>query len=340
MSAIARPSRPLISAVMPTFNRAELLSQSLESLARQTLSPSEYEVIVVDDGSTDETADVCKRFMPRLRLHYAAIAKSGNSAAKNLGLFLSEAPITLFFDDDDVADAALLRKHLDAHAQHPDEKVAILGYTTWDPHLEITPVMEYVTEIGQLLFAYHNIADGQQLDWTYFWAGRSSCKRRFLTRHGIFDQDFPPIIEDIELAYRLSKHGLRVVHRREASSFMARPITFQGFCQRCLRQGQALKRFSAIHPEQAVQDYCRVAGAAERWTEVEQDLPSMGVRVQELEATLASSSAPSRDHILAELHKLYRLAFEAFRLKGIVGASVQKVGAAASGSSAATHAAS
>jgi len=66
----------------------------------------------------------------------------------------------------------------------------------------------------------------------------------------------------------------------------------------------------------------------------------MVVRVQELEATLASSSAPSRDHILAELHKLYRLAFEAFRLKGIVGASVQKVGAAASGSSAATHAAS
>jgi hypothetical protein len=317
-----------------------MLKWSLESLARQTLSPSEYEVIVVNDGSTDSTADVVGQFSSRLNVRFASIANSGISAAKNLGLFLSEAPITLFFDDDDVADSGLLRSHLDAHDLFPDENFAVLGFTTWDPRVEITPVMDYVTEGGQFLFSYPSIADGQVLDYTYFWGGRSSCKRRFLTQHGIFNQDFRAIIEDIELAYRLSKHGLRVVHRREASSFMARPITFLGFCQRCLRQGQALNRFSAIHPEQEVQDYCRVAGAAERWTEVEQHLPSMVVRVQELEATLASSSAPSRDHILAELRELYRLAFDAYRLKGIVGASVPKVGAAASASSAVTHAAS
>ena len=49
--------------------------------------------------------------------------------------------------------------------------------------------MEYVTEIGQQLFSYKNLEDGQRLDYTYFWGGRSSCKRSLLTTYGSFDQD-------------------------------------------------------------------------------------------------------------------------------------------------------
>ncbi len=325
---------------MPTLNRASLLAQSLESLARQTLSPSEYEVIVIDDGSTDDTADVIPRFSSRFNLRCVSIENSGISAAKNLGLFLSEAPITLFFDDDDIADSALLREHLDAHSRNPDENIAILGHTTWDPRLEITPVMEYVTEIGQLLFSYRNCADGQQLSYTYFWGGRSSCKRRFLTQHGIFNQDFRAIIEDIELAYRLSKHGLGVVHARAAASFMARPVTFDDFCRRCEKQGDALRRFSMLHSEREVQAYCRVAGAAAQWAEVGQQLPSDVDRVHELEAGLVSGLAGPREMILTELRDLYRRSFEAFRLKGILGALVQRTDlAAASGSPTAVDAA-
>jgi cellulose synthase/poly-beta-1,6-N-acetylglucosamine synthase-like glycosyltransferase len=326
VKAVARASRPLISVVMPTFNRAPLLAQSLEGLARQTLSPSEYEVVVVNDGSTDGTADVCERFASRLQLHYASIANSGISAAKNLGLFLSQAPITLFLDDDDVADSTLLRAHLDAHDRHRDENIAILGYTTWDPSLEITPVMEYVTEIGQLLFSYRSMADGQKLDYTYFWGGRSSCKRRFLSQHGIFNQDFRAIIEDIELAYRLSKHGLRVVHARAAASFMVRPITFADFCQRCERQGEALRRFSTLHPEPEVQEYCRVAGSGERWTDLGQQLPAIVGRVLTLEADLTSGLASPRENALAELRELYSLSFEAYRIKGAVSAAVPQWG--------------
>lgn len=307
-----------------------MLAQSLESLARQTLSPNQYEVVVVDDGSTDETADVCERFRSRVQLRYAAIANSGISAAKNLGLFMSEAPIALFLDDDDVADSGLLRAHIDAHARHRDENIAVLGFTTWDPRLEVTPVMEYVTEIGQLLFSYRSIADGQQLDYTYFWGGRSSCKRRFLSQHGIFNQDFRAIIEDIELAYRLSKHGLRVVHVRTAASFMARPITFDDFCRRCVRQGDAHRRFSMLHSEPEVQDYCRVAGAAEQWAVLGQELPSIVDRVRELEGAIASGSASPRETPLAELRELYRLSFEAFRLTGIIGGIVPVSATAAS----------
>ncbi len=71
--------------------------------------------------------------------------------------------------------------------------------------------MEYVTEIGQHLFSYKNLEDGQRLDYTYFWGGRSSCKRSLLTTYGSFDQDMPGI-EDMELGFRLAKQGLSVIH--------------------------------------------------------------------------------------------------------------------------------
>jgi glycosyltransferase involved in cell wall biosynthesis len=314
--------RPRISVVVPTFNRAELLEGSLESMLHQTLRPAEFEVIVVDDGSTDETAAVCQLFESRLQLRHVRIANSGISAAKNLGLFLSEAPLTLFFDDDDLADPALLRAHLDVHALHPDANVAVLGYTTWDPRLEITPVMEYVTEIGQLLFSYPNLADGQLLDFRNFWGGRSSCKRAFLAQHGVFNQDFPAIIEDIELGYRLSKHGLRVIFSGQARSYMNRPVTYEQFCSRCERQGKAHRLFSQLHPDREVLDYCRVDDALERWKEAREALPAQVERVATLERDLDSSVTSTREtaEILAELRGLYGATFEAFRLKGALGA--------------------
>src|SRR5262245_5938735 len=94
-----QPSTPRISVVIPTFNRAPLLRSSLESRATQTLPAAQYEIVVVNDGSTDETAAVCRGFEARVNLRCLSIANSGISAAKNLGLFAATAPIVLFFDD-------------------------------------------------------------------------------------------------------------------------------------------------------------------------------------------------------------------------------------------------
>jgi hypothetical protein len=118
--------------------------------------------------------------------------------------------------------------------------------------------MRYVTDIGRFLFAYGDLKDGQMLDFTYLWAGRSSCKRSFLAKHGVFNRQFrAPGIEDIELGYRLSQFGLHVVFHRAAVSYMARPLTFEAFCVRCERQGEALFLFSRLHDDPVVEQYCR-----------------------------------------------------------------------------------
>src|SRR5205823_7235479 len=105
---------------------------------------------------------------------------------KNVGVVAANSPVTLFFDDDDIADENLLAEHLKTHERYPLENVAVLGYTGWSPAIELTPVMRFVTDVGHYLFSYSHLTDGQRLDFTYFWGGRSSCKTSLLTSTGVF----------------------------------------------------------------------------------------------------------------------------------------------------------
>src|SRR5438067_2110749 len=70
---------------------------------------------------------------------------------------------------------------------------------------------------------------------------------------------FASRIEDIELGYRLSRFGLRVVFHRSAISYMTRAPIFKEFCDRCERQGEALFLFSRLHDDPVVQKYCQLA---------------------------------------------------------------------------------
>jgi GT2 family glycosyltransferase len=313
--------RPRISVVIPTYQRASLLEGSLESLTHQTVPRSQFEVVVADDGSSDWTASVCDRVGDDLPIRYFRIENSGIAAAKNLGVFASRARLLLFFDDDDLADPGLLEAHLEAHRAHPEENVAVLGYTTWAPELEVTPLMAHVTEVGQQLFAYPNIEDGQTLDHTYFWGGRSSCKRSFLAKHGSFDQEFQAM-EDIELGFRLAKHGLKVVHARSAKSFMVRAVTFDEFAKRCVKRGRALWLFNSRHSDPAVERYCRVAEAVEKWPSLAPSLEGKIERVRELEER-HSGDGELEESAGRELQELYGWTFEALQARGIAEAAAE-----------------
>jgi glycosyltransferase involved in cell wall biosynthesis len=314
--------RPQISVVIPTHERAALLERTLESFTAQSLPPSQFEIVVVDDGSEDSTPEVCARLAADLPLRYFRIEKAGTSAAKNLGLFASQAPLVLFFDDDDLADTGLLEAHIELHQTHPEANVAVLGYTTWAPDLPVTPVMAHLTEVGQQMFSYNSIRDGEWLDHTYFWAGRLSCKRSLLVHHGVFDQDFEAI-EDIELGFRLAQHGLAVVYASAARSFMARAVTFDDFARRCVKHGRHLWLFSRRHDDVRVQSYCRVAEALAKRASLERSLPEKVARVRELER-LHEDEGGLDAEAYSELDELYRWCFEAFRTQGIAEAEAEE----------------
>lgn len=97
----ARPfDRPLISVVVCTYNRAALLAQALETLAAQSLDPAAYEVIVVDNNSTDDTRATVARFEARCNVRYVLETAQGLSHARNRGWREARGLVVAYTDDD------------------------------------------------------------------------------------------------------------------------------------------------------------------------------------------------------------------------------------------------
>jgi glycosyltransferase involved in cell wall biosynthesis len=92
--------KPIVSVIIPTFNRATLALQAVQSVFAQTFS--DYEVIVVDDGSTDNTKEVLAAFTGAQNFRYHYQPNSGRSTARNQGLTLAQGAFILFLDSDDL----------------------------------------------------------------------------------------------------------------------------------------------------------------------------------------------------------------------------------------------
>lgn len=311
---------PALSVILCTYNRKDLLKRNLESMISQTLDKKYFEVVVVDDGSTDGTRQVVESFGELLPVRYFYQQNAGLSSARNHGLFASRGKIVLFFDDDDTATPAFLEEHLKMHRQHPGENFAVLNHTTWHPDLEITPLMHYVTEVGCFLFSYPSLKHRMAADYTYFWGGRVSCKRSLLLNHGIFCSAIKIHYEDIELGYRLAKRaGLKVVYHAGAVSHMIRPLTFDDFCRRMMAQGQSAYLFYKIHGDPEIERYCKVEGAGDRWLKISPLFLPRVRAARELDrfATLKARVSPGLDkETRGLLYESYRWIFPACKLKG------------------------
>ncbi|MBM3464732.1 MAG: glycosyltransferase family 2 protein, partial [Armatimonadetes bacterium] len=109
---------------MCTYNRKHLLGRALEALFNQDFAKDEYEIILVDDGSSDGTGDYVRSIQEQApcRLVYLHQEHSGFGLARgrNLGIRHARGAIILFIDDDIVASPQLLAEHVATHKKHHD----------------------------------------------------------------------------------------------------------------------------------------------------------------------------------------------------------------------------
>jgi glucosyl-dolichyl phosphate glucuronosyltransferase len=127
-------SPPKISVIVATHNRADLLGIALESLARQTVSGTEFEVIVVDNASSDHTAAVVQNMTAEIpRLEYVLEARLGLSWARNAGLAGAKAPYVAYLDDDARAEPGWVEALLAAFARTTPAPLCVGGpvYLNW-----------------------------------------------------------------------------------------------------------------------------------------------------------------------------------------------------------------
>lgn len=124
---------PRISAIVCTHNRADYLERALESLAAQSLPPEQFEVVVVDNASTDQTAAVCAKWTKRIaNFHHLREDRLGLSWARNAGAAASRAPYLAYLDDDARADRDWLKHLLDAFEASESPPVCIGGRVLLD----------------------------------------------------------------------------------------------------------------------------------------------------------------------------------------------------------------
>ena len=240
------------SVVIPTYNRLPMLERVLEALDRQQSAP-EFEVVVINDGSSDGTEQALqKRFTAgthRYPWKFESQENSGPSRARNRGVKLAGGQFVVFIGDDTVPEERFLHEHARVHAASGDDPLlACLGYTGWPSTGRVTPFMHYINDFG-LQFGYRLIADGSIVPFNFFYTSNLSLSRDLLAGNP-FDTSFPAAAwEDIELAYRLDRIGLRIHYNRAAVTRHHHPITVDSFARRQYTAGRSGAIFAGKHPE-------------------------------------------------------------------------------------------
>lgn len=112
-----------ISAVICTYNRGNYLPQALASFKDQTINKDDFELIIADNNSTDNTSAISKNFIlenPSLNIKYCFESKKGLSFARNRGLSEAEAPVISYVDDDAILSPHYLEKMVEFFTKHPN----------------------------------------------------------------------------------------------------------------------------------------------------------------------------------------------------------------------------
>lgn len=238
----------MISAIIPTFNRKEILKMTLEALERQKFQ--DFEVIIVDDGSTDGTSQMLGGFLKRtsIKIRYFEKNHEGQGRARNFGIERAEGELILFLGDDMIPTVNLLEEHSKTHNQY--KNVAVLGYVDWHPDLKITDFMRWLAPCG-FGFNYCAIKNPENVDFSHFYTSNISLEKKWLEQ-----EKFDPIFkgygfEDIDLGYRLCQRGLKIIYNPKARVFHYHQIALEEYCQKSEQIAKALVLFGKKHPELA-----------------------------------------------------------------------------------------
>lgn len=238
--------QPVLSVVIPTRSRRATLARTLEALERQSGLSRPFEVIVVDDGSDDDTWTWLQRREPRnFELVVRHTTGIGPAGARNLGVGMARASRILLLGDDTIPAPTALAAHLVPAGSPP---VGIQGMIEWDPEQDITEVMRFLAPEGPQ-FWFKGLSDGDSVPFTSVYGSNLSAPKQWLTEEP-FDEGFDQAcFEDTEQAWRWRKRGWNVVFGAEAVCFhVHRYDDLQPFLGRLRFAGWATRRLVARDP--------------------------------------------------------------------------------------------
>ena len=200
-------SHPFLSVVLPVHEGSRVLPRSLQALAESDLARDFWELIVVDDGSTDDTTAIAARHADRVvRLPGA---KRGPAYARNRGFEVARGDCLVFVDADVCVHRDTLRRFMEIFLAEPDVAAVFGSYD------DAPPAPGVVSQYRNLL--HHFVHQQHPGEAETFWAGCGAVRRDVFAQAGMYDEwrFARPQVEDIELGYRIRALGHRILLRPE-----------------------------------------------------------------------------------------------------------------------------
>jgi glycosyltransferase involved in cell wall biosynthesis len=192
---------PTVSVVIPTYNRAAYVRACVESVLAQTFD--DYEIIVIDDGSTDNTRDLLQPWIRTGKISYYYQDNKGPSGARNAGFNRAAGELIAFLDSDDLWPPDKLEWQVRYMREHPDAGVVGGGYEVFD---ESTPKKRPpALQEGDISFE-----DAFGGGFCFVNAGATLIRAGILRKAGGFDERCR-LSEDLDLWLKLLREGCRIV---------------------------------------------------------------------------------------------------------------------------------
>jgi len=249
---------PSLSIIIPTHNRAKILEECLKHIEKQTIR-GVLEVIVVSDGPDEEAGKVCKEQKWDMPVEFLEIEKSQQGVARNRGIEKAQASRTLFIGDDIFLTPKACEKHICAHIKQAEEdgplSMAVLGYTTWDPSVSVTPTMKWLERSGwqfgyPLIEAYAKNFIPKPIQHRFTYTSHISFPTDIAKEHPFREDVSLYGWEDVEWGERLKNVPLKLFYEPEAKAFHHHPISLDQSLERMKTLGRSVIHFPHLdrHP--------------------------------------------------------------------------------------------
>jgi glycosyltransferase involved in cell wall biosynthesis len=243
---------PLASVVIPTAGRRRLVQRLLDALARQTVEPSRFEVIVVSDGAVDGTVELVEGYPAPFSLSCLSRPHQGRAAACNAGIDVTRGSLLAILDDDMEPVPGWLEAHLAAHGS--SERTCVIGAVPVTAEADASPLEAWIRRN----FDEHEkklSEPGHRFTLADFYSGNASLRRRLLEEVGGFDEDFSVLYgnEDVELYARLRRVGVELIFSTAAAAAQDYHKTFPAYARDTREAGRTAVLFARKHPDLSVE---------------------------------------------------------------------------------------
>ncbi len=234
-----------VSVVIPTRDRCDVLENTLDALERQA-APPPFEVVIVDDGSRDDTQRMLTARQPEgYSLRVERQDRLGPAAARNRGIAVARAPRIVLLGDDTWPEPETVALHA---VLGDNNRRGVQGRIDWDPGHEVTPIMAFLAPSGPQ-FYFDGLRDGGPVDYTGVLGSNFSAPRAWFLEEP-YDEGFPhACFEDTELAFRWRRHGWTSIFSQRARCWHRHRYDALGpFLARQRRAGAAARHAVGRHP--------------------------------------------------------------------------------------------